>query len=95
MDGTPTNKMTEWVVDNLVKGRIDHGSSTSSATLPSPQQLQWQISPSVAFHIRATEWAFEDLVSRHDLSVLEFGDFGKDAIKKMGLSPDAFVQMAL
>ncbi|TPX34101.1 hypothetical protein SeMB42_g07382 [Synchytrium endobioticum] len=95
MDGTPTNKMTEWVVDNLVKGRIDHGSSTSSATLPSPQQLQWQISPSVAFHIRAAEWAFEDLVSRHDLSVLEFGDFGKDAIKKMGLSPDAFVQMAL
>ncbi|TPX33587.1 hypothetical protein SmJEL517_g03505 [Synchytrium microbalum] len=95
MDGTPTNKLTEWVLENLAKGKIDHGSSSSSVSLPSPQQLQWQITPSLGFHVKSAEWAFDDLVGRHELSTLEFGDFGKDQIKKMGLSPDAFVQMAL
>ena len=34
-------------------------------------------------------------MAQHDLQVLAFFGYGKDGIKKMGFSPDAFVQMAI
>ena len=38
---------------------------------------------------------FEALVKKHDVSVLVFDGYGKDLIKAMKLSPDAYVQMAM
>lgn len=46
-------------------------------------------------HISQTKSNFDKLISAHELEVQSFLGYGSNAIKKMGLSPDAYVQMAL
>lgn len=48
----------------------------------------------VAAHVSRTKSNFEKLVSAHELQVQSFQGYGSSAIKKMGFSPDAYVQMA-
>lgn len=39
--------------------------------------------------------AFSEMITSNELSVRSFQDYGSDLMKKMGYSPDAFVQMAI
>lgn len=38
---------------------------------------------------------FESLAGKHDVRVVTFEGYGKSQIKKFGVSPDAFAQMAI
>eukprot|EP00581_Thalassiosira_minuscula_P013944 CAMPEP_0183714242 /NCGR_PEP_ID=MMETSP0737-20130205/8834_1 /TAXON_ID=385413 /ORGANISM="Thalassiosira miniscula, Strain CCMP1093" /LENGTH=668 /DNA_ID=CAMNT_0025943149 /DNA_START=139 /DNA_END=2145 /DNA_ORIENTATION=+ len=49
----------------------------------------------VATHVSETKSNFDKLISAHELQVQSFQGYGSNAIKKMGYSPDAFVQMAM
>eukprot|EP00571_Detonula_confervacea_P001743 CAMPEP_0172314344 /NCGR_PEP_ID=MMETSP1058-20130122/22271_1 /TAXON_ID=83371 /ORGANISM="Detonula confervacea, Strain CCMP 353" /LENGTH=661 /DNA_ID=CAMNT_0013028179 /DNA_START=120 /DNA_END=2105 /DNA_ORIENTATION=- len=49
----------------------------------------------VATHVVNTKSNFDKLVSAHELQVQSFQGYGSSAIKKMGYSPDAYVQMAI
>eukprot|EP01102_Stenamoeba_stenopodia_P008279 TRINITY_DN2367_c0_g1_i1.p1 TRINITY_DN2367_c0_g1~~TRINITY_DN2367_c0_g1_i1.p1 ORF type:complete len:654 (+),score=135.13 TRINITY_DN2367_c0_g1_i1:43-2004(+) len=62
---------------------------------PSPfQKLNWVLRPYVKSEIlKANEFSTE-LLNSVDTKVFSFEKWGREEIKKLGLSPDAFVQMA-
>lgn len=69
--------------DNLVK------------SLPCPSRLQWALPPECVACIESAKAEAELQIADLDMYVLIHTAFGKGAIKKCKLSPDAFIQMAL
>lgn len=57
-------------------------------------KLKWNLTKSIIKTIKNSETNVDDFIDTLDLTVLRFSDFGKDEIKKIGVSPDAFVQLA-
>ncbi|KAJ3583635.1 hypothetical protein NHX12_016325 [Muraenolepis orangiensis] len=67
--------------DGHCKGEVD-------LTLPRPQRLAWDIP--------LEDYSFEEVTSDDvDCHVFPFRDFGKGRIKKLRISPDAFIQLSL
>eukprot|EP00299_Pterocystis_sp_00344_P004662 c15933_g1_i1.p1 GENE.c15933_g1_i1~~c15933_g1_i1.p1 ORF type:complete len:621 (+),score=141.53 c15933_g1_i1:46-1863(+) len=94
MDGTPTLRMANWCLESIVKKKIDAGKNGSSK-LPLPQEITWKSTPQIAAAIKVAEKLFTDTVIGHDLNLLLFDTFGREQIKEMQISPDAFAQMAI
>jgi carnitine O-acetyltransferase len=92
MDGTPTLKLTEWVLDNLSKNKIKLGDSTS--TKVKAKELKFNVSADVKKMIDEASNNFETHAEMHDLYVAKV-PFGKGLVKKCGISPDAFCQMGI
>eukprot|EP01062_Namystynia_karyoxenos_P028413 TRINITY_DN2152_c0_g2_i1.p1 TRINITY_DN2152_c0_g2~~TRINITY_DN2152_c0_g2_i1.p1 ORF type:complete len:838 (+),score=323.43 TRINITY_DN2152_c0_g2_i1:102-2615(+) len=69
--------------------------SNSPKLLRPTQLLPWRVPPELVEHIRKgtadAAAAMDDL----ELAVGKFDDYGKGLVKKCGVSPDAWVQMAL
>jgi carnitine O-acetyltransferase len=59
-----------------------------------PHKLEWHLTPQLATGIRFAETRLSDLILQNETEVLEFTGYGKNFITSMGISPDAFVQMA-
>uniref|UniRef100_A0A3Q3MSF3 carnitine O-palmitoyltransferase n=1 Tax=Mastacembelus armatus TaxID=205130 RepID=A0A3Q3MSF3_9TELE len=72
--------------DGHCKGQVDR-------SLPHPQRLVWDI-PSEAQVQRSLAVA-QALADDVDCHVFPFRDFGKGRIKKLRISPDAFIQISL
>ncbi|KAJ3123712.1 Carnitine O-acetyltransferase mitochondrial [Nowakowskiella sp. JEL0407] len=94
MDATPTARLCEFVSESLLGNKIDFQPSIPPSALPIPKRLSFKVPPQL---IPAIERAIRKLTrncKKNDFTVLRFGDFGKNVIKKLKCSPDAFVQMA-
>ncbi|XP_063987052.1 choline O-acetyltransferase [Diachasmimorpha longicaudata] len=63
--------------------------------LPGPEKLEWQLTEQSLSDIREATTAFDTLVEDLDLCILWFEDYSKDLIKNYGISPDAYIQLAL
>ncbi|PPQ62888.1 hypothetical protein CVT24_006286 [Panaeolus cyanescens] len=89
MDGTPTARMCDDVLDLLYDPKFDHGSSSVNLT---PSALDWEISPAIT---QAISWADRAAAKLADSQELGFHltSYGKAAIKKFGVSPDSWAQM--
>ncbi|KAI8326271.1 acyltransferase ChoActase/COT/CPT [Martensiomyces pterosporus] len=74
---------------------IESLSSTSTDADFKTQELEFSYNDELLAHIRKAIDYFDATVSAHELATLEFDGFGKEQIKKMKVSPDAFVQMAM
>ena len=59
-----------------------------------PHKLEWDVTPELATALRFAEPRLADLILQNEFETLEFGGYGKTFITNMGVSPDAFVQMA-
>ncbi|KAK9364762.1 hypothetical protein V1509DRAFT_635351 [Lipomyces kononenkoae] len=59
-----------------------------------PHKLEWTMIPELSLALRFAETRLADLIHQNEFDVLEFSHYGMTFIKTMGLSPDAFVQMA-
>ncbi len=59
------------------------------------QKLQFQLNDSLRLLIKEAKGNFETLTGNTQVKVLKFEDFGKNRIKDLRVSPDAFVQLAL
>ena len=59
-----------------------------------PHKLEWDMVPELSIALRFAETRLADLIQQNEFQTLEFGGYGKNFITSMGLSPDAFVQMA-
>ncbi|KIY45195.1 acyltransferase ChoActase/COT/CPT [Fistulina hepatica ATCC 64428] len=92
MDGTPTLRMNEFVLASLVLGKADLG-TPSGETLPPPTELKFVLDDAVQRDINDAETRFDELVAKHDLHVLHYEGYGKNAIKKYKTSPDAWAQL--
>ncbi|OWB79416.1 hypothetical protein B5S32_g3638 [[Candida] boidinii] len=60
----------------------------------SPRKLEWKLSNDLSLALRFGETRLSDLIHQNEFSALQFKDYGMERIKKMGMSPDAFVQMS-
>ncbi|KAJ2579257.1 Carnitine O-acetyltransferase mitochondrial, partial [Coemansia sp. RSA 1836] len=67
----------------------------SAAEDYSAEELAFEYSGELDEHIQKAVAFFDATVQGHELSTLVFDSFGKEQIKKMKVSPDAFVQMAM
>uniref|UniRef100_A0A3Q3DL65 carnitine O-palmitoyltransferase n=1 Tax=Hippocampus comes TaxID=109280 RepID=A0A3Q3DL65_HIPCM len=74
--------------DGHCKGEVDR-------SLPPPQRLIWDISPEVQAQVCRSLAVAQALADDVDCHVFPFRDFGKGQIKKLRVSPDAFIQIAL
>ncbi|CAG8487063.1 10864_t:CDS:2 [Paraglomus brasilianum] len=95
MDGTPTCRLNDYVCSVLYNDKISHGSPTVRPNLPTPSQLHFTFTPALVTAIRSAECNFDRLVSEHDLRVCAYEEYGKNTIKKLKLSPDAYAQMVI
>ncbi|KAI9199855.1 acyltransferase ChoActase/COT/CPT [Polychytrium aggregatum] len=95
MDGTPTHRMCEWILDSLAKNSINHGSKAIRPDLVPPKKLEFVLTPSLERQLEQAVSKFDKTVQDHNLQVLAYRGFGKDFIKTVKFSPDAFVQMAI
>jgi carnitine O-acetyltransferase len=93
MDGTPTLRMNEFMLASLAANKIDLGSSTSNTSLLPPAELSFELDDASWKNIRAAEERFDALVSQHDMEVLHYEGYGKEAIKTFKASPDAWAQL--
>ncbi|KAF5886142.1 carnitine O-palmitoyltransferase 1, liver isoform-like, partial [Clarias magur] len=64
-------------------------------SLPPPQRLGWDILPEVQEQISESLAVARALADDVDCHVFPFTEFGKGRIKKMKISPDAFIQISL
>uniref|UniRef100_A0A1D1YFG2 Carnitine O-acetyltransferase, mitochondrial n=1 Tax=Anthurium amnicola TaxID=1678845 RepID=A0A1D1YFG2_9ARAE len=95
MDGTPTCRLNDFVCDVITNNKVDHGSPNVRSGLPVPQQLHFNLTSEVLSAISEAEKNYDDLIAKHDLRVLAYEGYGKNVIKKLGASPDAYVQMII
>lgn len=59
-----------------------------------PRKLEWDLTPDLSLALRFGETRLSDLINQNEFKHLEYKHYGSSTIKKMRLSPDAFVQMA-
>ncbi|SPO05728.1 probable carnitine acetyl transferase FacC [Cephalotrichum gorgonifer] len=59
-----------------------------------PHKLEWDMTPELNIAVRFAETRLADLIEQNEFECLDFSAYGKNFITSMGLSPDAFVQMA-
>ncbi|CAL8283413.1 unnamed protein product [Boreogadus saida] len=74
--------------DGHCKGEVDR-------SLPHPQRLLWDIPSEVQAQVSSSLAVAQQLADDVDCHVFPFRDFGKGRIKKLRISPDAFIQLSL
>jgi carnitine O-acetyltransferase len=95
MDGTPTARMCDEVLDAIASPTFDNGAPLSSQThLANPTPLDWEINPSITQAIYSAQKAAHKLVSSQSLTYLRTS-YGKSTIKSFGFSPDSWTQMII
>lgn len=93
MDGTPTARMCDDMLDMLYNPTFDHG-IPSGDPIPSPQPLDWEISPEINRAITNADHAARELVESQELGFY-LTPYGKAAIKTFAVSPDSWAQMII
>lgn len=93
MDATPTHRLCEFVCEGIAKNSFKTGPPASK--LAEPPQLAFHLSSNQVAYIQTAETTFAKIAEKEDLRVVSFEAFGKNAIKKWGVSPDGFAQMAI
>lgn len=77
----------------LEGGRVDHGDRNEGASLPAPQALPLELPEATHRAIARATAAHVDTVARHDLRCEDYTTYGKNAVKAIGVSPDAWCQV--
>jgi carnitine O-acetyltransferase len=94
MDGTPTVRLCDEVLDMLADPSFDHGTPSASAISAKPTPFEWEISEKTSKAITAADKAAMELIDSQELSY-HLTSYGKAAIKKFGVSPDSWAQMII
>ena len=79
-------------------GKSDVENSTKKRNLeklPLPIKLNWEIEQELRIAINQAGMAAQELIRDVELRIVQWEEFGASQIKKCGISPDAFIQMAL
>ncbi|KAG0682833.1 hypothetical protein C6P42_002348 [Pichia californica] len=59
-----------------------------------PRKLEWNLTNDISLALRFAETRLSDLINQNEFSTLSYNKYGMERIKKMGMSPDAFIQMS-
>lgn len=100
MDGTPTLFLNTFVCQQLRK--IDQSKFINSVFEPvretdyhQPKLLPFVITPRISESVQAAQIQFRDVIEEHDLRVWHYNRYGKEFMKKNGMSPDAFIHQVI
>jgi carnitine O-acetyltransferase len=93
MDGTPTARLCDDILDFIHDPSFDHGSPSSSPPAK-PTPMDWYISPNTAKSISIADEAAVALIESQEM-FFHLTNYGKAAIKKFGVSPDSWTQMII
>ncbi|KAG8789941.1 Carnitine O-acetyltransferase mitochondrial [Serendipita sp. 398] len=103
MDGTPTLRMTEFMVGSVAAGKIPYGDSSTTSNLPEPKELVFELDEKAKRAIKTSEGNFAELIGQHELEVMEnfitidvvlqYEGLGKNTLKTYKISPDATAQL--
>lgn len=93
MDGTPTARMCDEVLDMLYDPAFDHGAPAAGASA-SPVSLDFEVSPAIAEAISAADKAATELAESQELGFMTTS-YGKATIKAFSVSPDSWAQMII
>ncbi len=92
MDGTPTLKFADGICAALANPKFDHGSPSHSTSPPTPVELQWTLDETLKQSVARAERDATALVETQAMNIVKTG-YGKSAIKKARVSPDAWAQL--
>jgi carnitine O-acetyltransferase len=84
-------------VDILLGASAEEHSRQSGARsqgLPAIKTIEFTLDGDLQADVRAAAALFAAYAASTATSILSFGDFGANRVKQLGMSPDAFVQMA-
>ncbi|KAH8927422.1 acyltransferase ChoActase/COT/CPT, partial [Atractiella rhizophila] len=97
MDGTPTARLHDWIGQRMLAHDVPKVSSSPSSLDPSKvaSLLKFQGDKTVDSYISSASKEFADHATGYNVEFHSFQEFGKESIKKIGVSPDAFCQMAI
>ena len=93
LDGIPTLRMNEFMLGSLDAEKINFGSPFPSTSLTPPKEIVLIANDAVLADIHEAMRNFFKLVNAHELRVLHYDAYGKDFIKQLKVSPDAWVQL--
>lgn len=74
---------------------LRHDTPSAGAIPTGLQKLDWDIPSEIHTALHLAETRLVDRIQQHQLETLDISNYGKDLIKSMGFSPDAFFQMVL
>ncbi|KAI8978463.1 acyltransferase ChoActase/COT/CPT [Pilobolus umbonatus] len=95
MDGTATCRLNEYVCDGLNRNLIEHGSPEIRSDLPSPHEIKFSVNDKIMGQVQSAAENFDQLINKHELTVLSYQSYGKSLIKKFKCSPDGYAQMVI
>jgi len=95
MDGTPTQRLNDYVVEVTIKDKLDFSNPSIRSNLPEPQVIKFHVNKEVQAEIDRAAKDFNDVIGSHELRVQAYQGYGKGLIKKFKTSPDAYVQMVI
>ena len=93
MDGTPTVRLCDDILEMLHDSTFDHGTPASSP-LSVPVPLDWEVTSTITQAVVDADRAARELIESQELGFL-LTSYGKDTIKKFGVSPDSWAQMII
>ncbi|KAL1923113.1 uncharacterized protein VTP21DRAFT_9489 [Calcarisporiella thermophila] len=94
---TPVDAVTPGqIFDYVVRSEpAKNPKNASSASLPSPQHLKWEVGSDVQHSIYEAEVNAKKAIDNVESMIIHFPEYGSDLLKSFKVSPDAYVQMAL
>jgi len=69
MDGTPSNRCTEFMISSLIAQKIEHGDN-SIRNLPEPEKLRFKVNSEILNYLQVAGKNFDSLIEGQDHAVL-------------------------
>lgn len=89
------NSHTQKKKNRLSKDKINHGSIEIRSDIPQPTELDFKVNEKIQKDVEVATTNFENLINKHELTVLAYQAYGKNLIKKFKCSPDGYAQMVI
>ncbi|XP_061546793.1 choline O-acetyltransferase [Phycodurus eques] len=94
-EGIVLVQCTEYLLKYMIRSPSKLVRAASVTELPAPRRLRWKCTPVVHKLLASSVDRLHRLVKNLDMNVHKFHHYGKELIKRLKMSPDAFIQVAL
>lgn len=93
-EGGPVAVLQDYVLQYIISKSVDIGCDTFE-NFPKAEQLKFETNSTIECAIKSASSFVDNFSKNIDLECFTFDKFGKKEIKKLKLSPDSFIQMAM
>ncbi|GJQ68704.1 hypothetical protein Trydic_g17240 [Trypoxylus dichotomus] len=97
-DAPISTQIWEFIITEELKNRFTESGDVVGEidkTPPPPIRLQWELKPDCIAQIENAARNAQSLIDDLDLKIYAYDQYGKGFIKTCGVSPDAYIQLAL